>query len=264
MKHSWFRLYVELLDDPKVGALPDDVFRTYIHLMCLVASRTQPRNSRETSEKHGRLFEDYGRIPDGKQVCFSLRIRKQKWQRHRNLLIEQGLIDRLQTPDGEALAIHGWERRQYLSDSSSERVRRFRNVTGNVSCNAHETAPDTDTEYTPLTPLAGGGCDTPDFAPDFDALNLSWPRNRRATPDQIARALVGLPAYAADPAGTWRRITANARNYLRTPEAARGIVQRLDRWISSGGWLHHDEGDAGETPLVSVDQYERWLEEDAR
>jgi hypothetical protein len=260
MKHSWFRLYTEVLDDPKVGQLSDPVFRTWINLMCLV--KRQPVVTFRSSFGHGGVIG--GVLPRQKAVIYALRIDHKKWARHRDDLISAGLLDIVEVDGKKELALHGWAGRQFLSDSSAERMKRHRDRHSDVTSAVTVTPPEYRVQSTPLTPRAGGDCDAPDFAPDFDALNLSWPRNRRATPDQIARALVGLPAYASDPAGTWRRITANARNYLRTPEAGRGIVQRLDRWISSGAWLHHDEGDAGETPLVSVDQYEDWLREDAQ
>lgn len=260
MKHTWFRLYTEVLDDPKVGQLSDGAFRTWVHLMCLV--KRQPVGTFRALSGHGSVIA--GVLPRQKAVIYALRIDHKKWARHRDALISAGLLDIVEVDGKQELALHGWAGRQFISDDSSERVRRFRNAQCNVTETVTVTPPEYRVQSTPLTPLAGGDCDAP-FSPPLEALIERWPRNRRATPDQVARALVGLPTFAADPKRTWDRIETAASNYLATDEARRGIVQRLDRWIAGGTWLHHEATDAGgQTPLITVDQYERWLEEDAQ
>lgn len=53
-----------------------------------------------------------------------------------------GLLDKTET----GFTPHNWNGRQYKSDVSTDRVKRFRNAKRNVLCNVSETPPDTDTD----------------------------------------------------------------------------------------------------------------------
>ncbi len=126
MSSRWFRLYDELLDDPKVQLLPDRLFRLWINLLC-VASR-----------ENG-TFHVTG-------LAFRLRVSEAELTADLDALVTAKLIDR----DGETVSPHNWNRRQFRSDSSTERVRKHRQRSAPVSRNdgetLHETPPDTDTE----------------------------------------------------------------------------------------------------------------------
>lgn len=133
----WFRYYDEALDDPKVQRLSGDMFKTWINLLCLASKSS-------------------GKLPSNDDIAFRLRISVQDAQLRTEDLIMAGLIDI--GPD-RVLSMHGWAERQYVSDTSSERVRKHRKNKAETPCNDDETLqkrecnviesesyPDTDTE----------------------------------------------------------------------------------------------------------------------
>lgn len=101
---KWFRFYTEVVDDPKVQRLNATVFRFWVNLLCLVASRN-------------------GEVPPIDDVAFRLRMSTHDAGQYLDELIMAGLVD-IQR-DGRRI-IHNWSCRQYLSDNSTERVRRHR------------------------------------------------------------------------------------------------------------------------------------------
>lgn len=113
----WWRAYDEALHDPKLIALSNNLFRNWFNLMCI-------------SSKNG------GILPPISIVATELRVSKLKAELIVSALIESKLLDQ---KDGQ-IQPHNWERRQYKSDASTERVKRFRNAKRNVS----ETPPETD------------------------------------------------------------------------------------------------------------------------
>jgi hypothetical protein len=118
--NQWFRFYSEVLEDPKVQRLPRELFRTWVNCLCL-ASRLD------------------GVLPAIADIAFALRLPEKEAAKRIAALTSAGLFDR----DGEALHPHNWKGRQFQSDGSSERVKRFRARKGNVACNVSETAMET-------------------------------------------------------------------------------------------------------------------------
>jgi hypothetical protein len=124
----WFRLYDELLDDPKVQRLPAEDFRGWVNLLCL-ASRND------------------GKLPAVSDIGFALRTLVER-------LHNGGLIERRNGgANGSFYAPNKWAERQYKSDTSTQRVKRFRERSKTVA----ETPPDTETE----TETEGVSNDTP-------------------------------------------------------------------------------------------------------
>lgn len=114
----WFRVYDSVLDDPKVQRLPDNLFRAWVNLMC-IASRND------------------GIIPDGiEAIAFSLRLSVQKTKATIRGLKDAALLDDVET----GWQPHNWNGRQYKSDVSTYRVKRFRERSKTVS----ETPPETE------------------------------------------------------------------------------------------------------------------------
>jgi hypothetical protein len=103
-KYTWFRFYVEAVNDPKVQRLEPTLFRTWVNLLCLA-----------------RLSD--GILPSVDEIAFTLRLSSQDAQAHIDQLICAGLVDIL--PD-RRLTPHNWELRQYDSDSSASRTRKYR------------------------------------------------------------------------------------------------------------------------------------------
>lgn len=98
----WFKLYNEILDDPKVQRLEPALFKTWVNLLALAC-------------RHD------GRLPDMPKIAFILRMGDEEAQTAVAALIDAELID----VNEQCLTMHNWEHRQ-RSDTSTERVRRYR------------------------------------------------------------------------------------------------------------------------------------------
>lgn len=118
----WFRMYDDVLNDPKAQQLSDSAFRGWVNLMCLA------------SKNDGMLEQPL------ENVAFSLRKSLPKTRELLKALEAVGLLDR--TENG--WKPHNWEARQYKSDVSTDRVKRFRKRNETVS----ETPPDTEQNRT--------------------------------------------------------------------------------------------------------------------
>jgi hypothetical protein len=107
----WLRLYTDVLDDPKVQRLDGELFKAWINLLCLAKAGD-------------------GLLPSIEDIAFKLRSgSEENAKRLTDELVKRGLLD----SDGMNLTPHNWHGRQFDSDSSTERVQRYRNVTRNVS-----------------------------------------------------------------------------------------------------------------------------------
>jgi hypothetical protein len=115
----WFRSYADTHRNPKVAGLSDADFRLWHQLLCIAA-------------------ENEGLIPPLEALKSLLKRRLDHLKAAIERLVKEGLID----PSGKGFAPHNWLERQYKSDCSTDRVKRFRNGGGNVS----ETPPDTETD----------------------------------------------------------------------------------------------------------------------
>ena len=115
----WFRFYDDAINDPKILKLSDKLHRVWIGILC-VASKND------------------GKLPSLEDMALMIRMKPEKLDEAVKELITAGLIDE----EGPILFPHNWNARQFKSDVSTDRVKRFRNGKRNVS----ETAPDTDTD----------------------------------------------------------------------------------------------------------------------
>lgn len=124
---TWFRFYEEALDDPKVQRLPAEVFKGWVNLLCL-------------SKRHD------GQLPALEDTAFALRMSEKETWELIETLTKHGLLDAV----GNGHEPHNWNGRQYKSDVSTERVKRFRkrqrNAEGNDDETGEETPPETETE----------------------------------------------------------------------------------------------------------------------
>jgi predicted transcriptional regulator len=173
----WFRFYDDALNDPKVQLLSGDDFKAWVNLLCL-ASKNE------------------GRLPSIDDMAFALRRSPNDVQTVVERLLNGGLIDRRNGgPNGVHYAPHGWDKRQYKSDTSTQRVQRFRKRFDAVSEAAPETETETDKEANasldraPEQPIIPGRSD--DFVSDVEAVALGLRRSASPAPD------VPLPQPAA-------------------------------------------------------------------
>lgn len=117
MKRQWIRLYTSVLNDPKILVLPDRLFRFWVNclLTCGLSGDSLPIPSR---------------------LKISMRISERQTIANLKSLAEFGLIE--ETPDGWRM--HDWKEYQYDSDSSTDRVKRFRNAQRNVTATEQSRA----------------------------------------------------------------------------------------------------------------------------
>jgi hypothetical protein len=120
---EWFRMYHNVLHDPKIQLLPIDCRWRWVEMLCL-CSQNDPR----------------GILPALEDVAFHLRISVTETTAVIQRLMDAGLIDKC--AGSRKLRMHKWENYQFASDDSYERVKRFRKQKRNVS----ETPPDSDTD----------------------------------------------------------------------------------------------------------------------
>lgn len=117
----WFRLYDDTINNPKALKLSDKSFRIWIGILCIAS-------------KNG------GALPSFDDMAIMLRVKQSKLQPELEKLIAAELIDH----DDDGMRPHDWTERQYKSDVSTERVKRFRNGKRNVSETPPETEADTE------------------------------------------------------------------------------------------------------------------------
>jgi hypothetical protein len=100
MTNPWFRFYSEFSHDPKVQMMTEAMQRRYIMVMCL-------RCSNELVTLHET------------EIAFHLRITDAELDETKALFISKGFID-------DKWTLLNWDKRQFKSDSSAERVSRHR------------------------------------------------------------------------------------------------------------------------------------------
>jgi hypothetical protein len=119
MANQWFRLYAEFATDPKVQMMSEADQRRFIMLLCLRCS-----NGCVT------LHDE--------EIAFQLRISNEEWLRSKALFVSKGVL----TDDSLPTA---WDKRQFVSDSSAERVSRHR-AKMKRPCNVTVTPPEAEAE----------------------------------------------------------------------------------------------------------------------
>jgi hypothetical protein len=115
----WWRSYADTHRNPKVVQLSDADFRLWHQLLCIAA-------------------ENEGSIPPLEGLKSLLKRRLDHLKDAVERLVKAGLIER----SDDDYSPHNWLKRQFKSDTSTARVKRFRNGERNVSV----TPPDTETD----------------------------------------------------------------------------------------------------------------------
>ena len=107
---QWFRMYAEFASDAKVQMMDEKYQRRLVMLFCLRCNVTSPLPV--TEEALHVTFTD-------EEVSFQLRIGMEEWIKTKRVFVEKGFID-------ESNCVLNWDKRNMRSDSSLERVRRYR------------------------------------------------------------------------------------------------------------------------------------------
>ena len=197
MSNPWFRMYHEFATDPKIQMLSEVNQRRYLMVLCLRCSNADVTLQDE-------------------QVAFQLRIAVDEWLQSKAVLQAANLICNDNKPTA-------WDKRQYLSDSSTARVARHRakqEKPKKQPCNVTVTPPDTDT-------------DTENTYSSFEDFWTAYPRktNRKTAntawmklkPKQETLDLITQNIDDRLAAGDWRL---EEKNYI--PHATTYLNQR--RW----------------------------------
>lgn len=127
--NRWFRFYDDVINDPKVLKLPEVLRWHWVAVLCIASKYS-------------------GAIPGIDDVALLLRTPKHKAAAILTQLHAVELLDKTET----GFTPHNWNVRQYKSDVSTERVKRFRKRERNVSETPSESDTETDTERV----LSGG------------------------------------------------------------------------------------------------------------
>lgn len=119
---QWFRMYGEFATDSKVQSLSETLQRRYIMILCLKCNGEIPKLSDE-------------------EVSCALRISEEETQSTKEKLICKGLITEQWEPVN-------WDKRQYVSDTSNDRVKKYRSKVLDTTLEKEvvDIVTDTDTE----------------------------------------------------------------------------------------------------------------------
>ena len=209
----WFRFYVRTLNNPKVQRLPSNIFKGWVNLLCL---------AKETD----------GVLPTVEDISFRLRLSKAKADDLISTLKTNGLID------GNKL--HDWDDMQYPSDSSTERVQRYRErhkeQACNVSSNVSETVQsrvdkirvDKSIEEPPLPPVG----DLYDFEAFWDA----YPKGRRVGKQAALKAWKTIKPSSDLAKRIIKSITHQSDNGHFQGDNGKDFVPLPTTWLNQGRW----------------------------
>lgn len=103
MARPWIRLYTEVPNDPKVQRLSPLLFKFWINCLCLAGAND-------------------GILPTSDDLAWSLKLKPLQAAALREELVGAGLFER----HGDDFMPHGWEDRQFESDTSRDRQKKYR------------------------------------------------------------------------------------------------------------------------------------------
>lgn len=202
----WFRMYAEFLFDPKVQMLSETDQRRYIMILCARCS-----NGDVT-------------LHDS-EVAFQLRISEDEWCASKASLMSKGLITNDNNPTN-------WDKRQYASDSSAERVSKHRALQKqacNVTCNGDETK--------------------------SNALEKEKEKEKESKPtdSRFARFWMAYPKKVGRGAAEKAWLKAGINGEIEQVMSAIESQKQSDQWIKDGGQYIPN-------PATWINQ-KRWLDE---
>jgi hypothetical protein len=123
---QWFRVYTEIIDDPKMAKMDNSTFRVFIYLLAVASEAGNDGKINMTIE----------------DISWRIRIPSDTLILAIKYLSENNII---KTQKNEII-VTNWKKRQFMSDDINARVKRFREKQGNVSCNVSCNVRDTDTD----------------------------------------------------------------------------------------------------------------------
>lgn len=247
----WFRMYDDVINDPKVMRLAPAMRWQWVAVLC-------------AASKNG------GAVPSVADLAFSLRMSEDEASAILGALQMAGLVDDVEG----GLVPHNWEGRQYQSDTSAERMRRHRDkkrgeqsdVTSNVTSDVtspvtsdvtvtvqNRTEADTDQKEVSRPK------DRPERVPSrFDEFWLAYPRRDGPNPRKPAEVKFNsLVKTGLDP-----QMMIDAAKKLAADEGARGnigtrFIPQAVTWLNQNRWTDH----AAVSALLSMQSAEFTIED---
>ena len=119
---KWFRVYTDILDDPKINNMSNKTFKIFIKMLAFCSE-----------------LEHFGVINGHKDdPVWRLRLRRNSWESALKELEALKII----TVKNSVITILSWGKRQYKSDDSTARVKRSRIKKATGRETLHETPPE--------------------------------------------------------------------------------------------------------------------------
>jgi hypothetical protein len=208
----WFRFYADATRNPKVLRLSDFEFRLWVRLLSIAS-------------------ENDGHIPPVDDLKLLLNMRLDNLLRGLNALVTAALVDAKDGVTG-GYEPHNWDKFQYKSDTSNERVAKFR-AKGNVTV----TPPDTDTETEQKEDTSyevSARAKKPDTFPDFWA---AYPR--KTSRIAAAKAYAAAIKRGVDPVA----MLAAAQAYAASPTRDPQFTKHAATWLNAGCYDDQPEDD---------------------
>lgn len=211
MTKPWFRMYHEFATDPKVQMLSEEDQRRYVMLLCLKCC-----NGDETLQDE--------------EIAFQLRISVENFRKSKEKFLKISLIDDNCWPVA-------WDKRQFVSDSSTERVSRYRDRQKEQKknqCNVSETGPDTDTDTeTDKNNMS-------DFREKFSELWKLFSADYGAKGSKANAEKVFLKLKPDDELFATMRSAVTAQIHHKARQRAAGEFsenfQHVERWLKNKRW----------------------------
>jgi hypothetical protein len=180
MTLAWFRAYGEMVDDAKLRVL---AFEDRWHYVAVLCCKCQGLQDTTTPDRLDRL------------MGVKLGLAQRDLDEVRKRLMSEGLIDKKWQPQG-------WDKRQFATDSSTERTRKWREAQKELRTEQNRTDTYTEGDVT--------GNVTVTFAERFTEFQSLYPRRSGSQP--WPRAEKAIQARLTDGA-TWQDIVAGVRRY---------------------------------------------------
>jgi hypothetical protein len=199
----WFRLHADAIDDDKLKLLAFEDRWHFVAIMCLKAQGVL-----DNADKHL-----------DRRVAAKLGVTQREADEIRNRLMDIELI-------GQDWQPVNWDKRQYVSDNSTERVRKYRRKRQReTQCNVSGTPPETEADSDAETETESPDADAPDGGetPPTDPPSKTESKSRGSRLPEDWELPDEYFDWAHDEAGL-------------TPEAIRAIAAKFyDYWISVPG-----------------------------
>jgi hypothetical protein len=224
MANAWFRMYAEFATDPKVQMLPENLQRRFVMLLC---ARCNGHVTLQDAE-----------------VTFLLRITAEEWRATKAEFVGRHFIN-------DANEILNWDKRQFRSDSSTQRVAKYRENKKKQECNVTVTPQNrTDTEKKERISASPKKA-LPKYLPEFESLQKIFP-NRLGKGEAFAVYLKTIKAGV--PHETLVRGASQCAAYHRREGTKPKFIPRLSKWLNGRGWddEYGSEKGANHTTKVKV------------